>query len=85
MVGAGCVNTLPQFRATCNDLSSHKQCKLYEHLFDSTYDAHDTLADVKALQKIVGKTLPGKEVFETHSKMNKSLPLQRKILKVGSP
>ena len=67
MVVAGCVDTLPLFRATFNDLSSHKQCKLYEHLFDSTYDAHDALADVKALQKIVGKAQHGKEVFETHS------------------
>ena len=67
MVVAGCVDTLPLFRATFNDLSSHKQCKLYEHLFDSTYDAHDALADVKALQKIVGKAQPGKEIFETHS------------------
>ncbi|XP_045614886.1 uncharacterized protein eEF1gamma isoform X1 [Procambarus clarkii] len=51
----GFVDTLPLFRKMYPSLENHKQETLVRVLLKESYDAHNALADVQALQKLVAK------------------------------
>ena len=56
---AGFLDTLSDFRSSTTP--PYKQEKLYERLVGGTYDAHNALEDVKALQKLIDKINPSSE------------------------
>ncbi|XP_042211297.1 uncharacterized protein LOC121858733 isoform X1 [Homarus americanus] len=52
----GFIDTLPLFRKAYPNLENHKQETLVTHILKESYNAHDALADVQALQKLVIKS-----------------------------
>ncbi|KAK7056564.1 hypothetical protein SK128_013800 [Halocaridina rubra] len=52
---AGYLDTLPLFRACFKGLKSYRQEDLYRSIFNSDYNSHNALADVKALQKLFSR------------------------------
>lgn len=52
-VVGGYLDTLVLFRSTHADLQSFKQESIYQHLVGKSYDAHNALCDVQALNKIL--------------------------------
>lgn len=49
----GFVDTLPLFKLIKPGLSSYSQTNLFKHLLDESYEAHDALQDVIALQRLL--------------------------------
>ena len=64
----GFVDTLPLFRALKPGLESYKQSSLAENLLgNSTYDAHNALADVRILQALTSCINPTSEAILKYS------------------
>ena len=64
---AGFLDTLRLFRATKPGLDSYQQESLYRYMFKEEYEAHNALADVTALQRIVKHALPGPKDVLKHT------------------
>ena len=64
---SGFVDTLPLFRALNPELSSHRQSILYQHCCGQEYEAHDALADARALGELVRTAGPPHDVMSMHS------------------
>ena len=62
---AGFLDTMSLFR--CRTTPPYKQEKLYERLIGGTYDAHNALADVKALERMIDKISPLSEEKRKHT------------------
>lgn len=62
---AGFLDTMSLFR--CLTKPPYKQEKLYERLVGGTYDAHNALEDVKALQELISKINPSLEEKRKHT------------------
>ena len=64
----GFVDTLPLFKAMKPELKSHKLSSLAEHFLDnSTYDAHNALADVEILKSLTTCIRPSAESLQKYS------------------
>ena len=50
---AGFIDTLPAFRQNFPGLSRYSQTSIYNEFLSEEYDAHNALADVKALQRLL--------------------------------
>ena len=62
---AGFLDTIPLFR--CHTTPPFNQEKLYKRLIGGTYDAHNAIEDVKALQKLIDKINPSPEESRKHT------------------
>lgn len=54
-VVGGFIDTLPLFKKIYPNLENYKQVTVVANMLKETYEAHDALQDVKALQKLVTK------------------------------
>ena len=61
----GFLDTISLFR--CRTMPSYKQEELYARLIGGTYDAHNALEDVKALEKLINKIDPSSEEKRKHT------------------
>ncbi len=59
-----CLDTLLLFRETHKGLDSYKQEKLYADFVKGTYDAHDAMGDVCALQRLLPHAMASPEKEE---------------------
>ena len=62
---AGFLDTISLFR--CRTVPSYKQEELYKRLIGGTYDAHNALEDVLALEKLINKINPSSEEKRKHT------------------
>ena len=65
LVVAGFADTLPALRKALPKRKSYSQPSLFADILGGEYDAHDAVADVLALEKLVAKTLNIPRLFES--------------------
>ena len=65
MRAAGFLDTLSVFR--CHTTPPYKQEKLYKRLIGGTYDAHNAIEDVKALERTIDTINPSPEESRIHT------------------
>ena len=68
---AGYLDTLPYFRNEHKGLQSYKQEHLFQHFIGEDYDAHNALADVVALMRIIDHVSPTTETQNLYTFQHK--------------